>query len=313
MMKSKQLHLLKIVCISVGLVFTLSQIGCSSEQSSSLQEETKPITVGLLICMSEDTPFFISLVEGAREASERYGIELIILYAHDDPELQGNQMKELTRQGVSAIILNPVSDSVHPYVEEVAGRGIPIFTIDRSLACTCIVSHIASNNFDGGRMAGVYMAEVLNRKGNIVELRGTPGSSAAIERGQGFHQAISEYPGINVVTSVSANFNRQDGKKLFEEVLAQYSDIDAVFAHNDDMILGAIESAKQAGRLNEIYFVGFDGIEEAIDALEDGELLATIAQRPKEMGKIGVETVIAYLSGKDISDTIFIDLALILK
>jgi len=312
-MQFKSVYFHKTFYICLILIYIFFQAGCSSENVDIRQEERDQIVIGLLICMSEETPFFISLVKGAHEASERLDIKLIVLYAHDDPDLQAEQMMYLAEQGVQAILLNPVSDSIHSCIVAVTKKGIPVFTIDRCLACTCIVSHIASNNLDGGRMAGVYMAEILNREGKVVELKGTPGSSAALERGNGFNQAISNYSGIELIASVNADFNQHDGKRVFAEILDQYPEIDGVFAHNDDMILGAIQSAKEAGRDKDIIFIGFDGIKEAIDALERGELIATIAQRPEEIGRIGLETVVDYLSGKEVPDTIFIDLALILK
>ncbi|MBN1149753.1 substrate-binding domain-containing protein [candidate division WOR-3 bacterium] len=299
-------------CLLLLLFFLTSTSCVEMSENSELTGTGKP-QVALLICMTEETPFFMSLVKGAQKASDELNAELIVYYAHDDPEIQIEQLKTVVDDGVEAIILNPVSDDVCPVIKEISFTGIPVFTIDRSSNCENIVSHIASNNLEGGAMAGVYLSEMLNRKGIVVELSGTEGSSAATERGRGFHEAIENYPEIEIVYSASASFNRSEGRKIFEDILSKFPVIDGVFAHNDDMILGAIEASKEAQRLDEIVFIGFDGTEEAISSLEKNELTATVAQRPEEMGRIGIETVMKYLSGEDVPDTIFIELALITK
>lgn len=295
------------------LIIELAAVGC--ESTSSPPESTKPrgIVIGILLCMTEDTPFFISLVKGAKEAAERLNVKLAVKYARDNVELQCMQIRSLVDERVSALLVNPVSDAVVPEIEAATVAGITVFTIDRSASCDAIVSHIASDNLSGGRMAGEYLAEMLHRKGKVVELEGTPSSSAARDRGNGFNQAIASFPQIEVVARETANFNKSDGKRVFAGILAEHPEIDGVFAHNDDMILGAIQAAKEAGRAKEIKFVGFDAIEDAIMAIERGDLLASIAQRPTEMGRIGVELAVKYLNGESVPKSTPVDLALIIK
>ncbi|HSJ57280.1 MAG TPA: substrate-binding domain-containing protein, partial [Anaerolineae bacterium] len=261
----------------------------------------------------DETPFFVSLVDGAREAARRHNVTLLVEYAGDDDALQSSQIRSLVARGASALLVNPVSDAVVQEIENAARAGIPVFTIDRSAATNAIVSHVASDNLAGGSMAGEYLAEVLDRRGKVVEITGTPGSSAARDRGAGFHQALAAYLDIEVIAQETGNFRRSDGKEAFARLLAEHPDIDGVFAHNDDMVLGAIEAAREAGRANDISFVGFDAIEEAIVALEEGRLRATVAQRPAEMGRIGVETAFAYLQGEHVPTSILVDLALITR
>jgi ribose transport system substrate-binding protein len=295
------------------LIASLVMAGCVPSPPAPEPTESPEIVIGLLLCMTEETPFFISLVEGAEEAAERLNVKLVVQYAHDDVELQCTQIQTLLDEGVSALLVNPVSDAVAPDIEAAAAAGVPVFTVDRSAPNDAIVCHIASDNLAGGRMAGEYLAEALDREGKVVELEGTPGSSAAHDRGAGFNQAIAAYPNIEVIARETANFNKPDGKAVFARILAERPEIDGVFAHNDDMILGAIEAAQEAGRAEGIAFVGFDAISEAIAALERGDLLATVAQRPAEMGRIGVETAVKYLNGETIPESIPVDLALIIK
>ena len=284
--------------------------GNNGDQSA--EGNDKQYLIGLAISMSSDTQFFISLQAGVEESAAQFNVDILTMYANEDPVVQSEQIIQMADSGIDALLLNPVCDSVIPAVEEVSRRGIPVLTIDRNIHSSFAICHIASDNFAGGRMAGDYLVDALHRKGRIVEITGTEGSSAAFERGQGFREAISNYADIHIVSTICAEFSRDLAREEFRSLLEEDSDIDGVFAHNDDMILGAMEAARQVSS-DGILFVGFDAIDEAINAVENGDLLATVAQRPTEMGRLGMETAIEYLSGKEIPDSIIVDLALILR
>ncbi len=269
--------------------------------------------IGMSLSMSEETPFFVSLVEGARESADRLGVTLEVAYAADSLELQISQMRDFVDRGVDLILLNPVSDGIAGEVEQTSARGVPIITIDRRAPGDCILCHIASDNVAGGRMAGGYLAEALHRQGRVVEIIGTEGSSAAADRGRGFSEAIASYPDIEVVARITADFSRDRAAAAFGLLLESGTAMDAVFAHNDDMILGAIQAARDAGAADTILFVGFDAINEAILAVETGDLLATVAQMPAEMGRLGIETAFEHLEGNPVPDSIIVDLALIVR
>jgi ribose transport system substrate-binding protein len=305
------------------IVIALFLLGLSCGTGDSGQESTgdqDSYVIGIAICMTEETPFFVSLLDGAREAADRLDVELVVVYADENCALQAQQIQQFADRGIDALLLNPVCYGDNPKCFELANAvdsaqadSIPIFTIDRSFHDTGIICHIASDNRAGGKMAGDYLAESLNRSGNIVEIRGTSGSSAALERGAGFREAISLYPGIRLVASIHADFEKAAAEELFTDFLITDSvTVDGVFAHNDDMILGAIAAADAMGR-DDILFIGFDAIDDAISAIESGKLLATVAQRPAEMGRLGVETAVKYLNGEDVPDSIIVDLALILR
>ncbi|HSR33378.1 MAG TPA: substrate-binding domain-containing protein, partial [Anaerolineae bacterium] len=147
--------------------------------------------------------------------------------------------------------------------------------------------------------------------GKVVELEGIAGTSAARDRGQGFNDYMSsQCSGVEIVARQTANFNRAEGLSVFENILQAQPEINGVFAHNDEMILGAIEAAEAAGR-TEMVFVGFDAIDDAVAAVEAGKLAATVAQQPSEMGRLGVEFAIKYLSGESVDEYVPVDLALV--
>ena len=162
----------------------------------------------------------------------------------------------------------------------------------------------------GGKLAGEYIVELLGGKGNVVELEGIPGASAARDRGQGFNEAIGGTD-IEVVAKQTANFDRAQGLTVMENILQAQPEIDAVFAHNDEMALGALEAIKASKR--DILVVGFDATDDAKAAVESGEMAATVEQLPKEIGSLGVETAVKILNGEKVESMIPVDLQLVKK
>jgi ribose transport system substrate-binding protein len=304
-----QLLLLGILLITAACQSAVAPT--ATPQPTATPEPTRVIGISISRLAN---PFFASLRDGAAEAAERLGVEIVVEDADDDADAQATQIQALIDQGVAALLINPVdADAIVASIEAANEAGIPVFTIDRSAAGGEVVAHIASDNLAGGAMAGNYLAETLNEAGNVVELRGIEGTSAAQDRGAGFNEAMADYPNMTIIVSETANFSLEEGETVFTEILEANDDIAGVFAHNDDMILGAIEAARAAGRLEDIQFVGFDAVEAAVEAVEAGELLATVAQQPAEMGRLGIETAVKVLNGETVEASIPVDLALITR
>lgn len=279
--------------------------------------ETQPAaggdyTLGLVIS-TLNNPFFVTLRDGAQAAADEAGAELTIVDAQDDSARMVSGIEDLINQGVDAIIINPTdSDAVVPAIQTANAAGIPVFTVDRGANGGEVVSHIASDNVAGGRMAAEFLCEAIGGEGNVVELQGIAGSSAARDRGQGFNEYMSsECTGAQIVAQQTANFNRDEGLTVFENILQAQPEIDGVFAHNDEMVLGAIQAAEAAGRAEEITFVGFDAIDDAVQAVEDGSLAATVAQQPELMGQLAVETAVSSLNGETVEEFIPVELSLL--
>ncbi|MDH7475541.1 MAG: ribose ABC transporter substrate-binding protein RbsB, partial [Anaerolineae bacterium] len=272
---------------------------------------TKEITLGLSLS-TLNNPFFVTLKEGAEQKAAELGVKLIVVDSQDDPAKEATNIEDLIQKKVDALLINPTdADAVVPSVQKANAAGIPVFTIDRAAAGGNIVSHIASDNVAGGKMAGEYLAQLLGGKGKVVELEGIAGTSAARDRGQGFNEVMANYPDIEIVARQTANFNRAEGLSVFENILQAQPEIDGVFAHNDEMILGAIQAAEAAGRAQDIIFVGFDAIDDAVQAVKDGKLAATVAQQPAQMGILGVETAVKYLNGETVEKFIPVPLSLV--
>lgn len=269
-------------------------------------------SIGLSIS-TLNNPFFVTLAEGAQKAADAAGVTLIIVDAQDDPAREATNIEDLIQRGVDAILINPTdADAIVPSIQKANAAGIPVFTVDRGASAGDVIAHIASDNVAGGRLAGEFLCEALGGSGKVVELEGIAGTSAARDRGAGFNAYLSEScPGVTVIARQTANFNRAEGLSVFENILQAESEIDGVFAHNDEMILGAIEAAKAAGRAGSIVFVGFDAVDDAVAAVNAGDLAATVAQQPAVMGQLGVETAVAHLNGSTVPAFIPVDLALV--
>src|SRR6056297_1732986 len=243
-----------------------------------------------------NNPFFVELKNGAEEKAADLGVEITVVDARDNAAKQLNDIQDLIQRKVDLLIINPTdSDAIVTAIEDANNAGIPVITVDRGANGGEVLVHIASDNVAGGAMAAAFLAEQINFNGKVVELVGIPGTSAARDRGKGFETKLKDYPDIELVAKQSANFNRAEGLKVMENILQAHPDIDAVFAQNDGMALGAVEALRAAGKLDEVVVVGFDAIDDAVKAVEKGEMAGTIAQQPALMGSLSVEKAFDFL------------------
>lgn len=283
-----------------------------SNDNSLVSEETtngevKDFTVGVSIS-TLNNPFFISLKEGIESKAEEEGLKVVISDAQNDSLTQSNQIEDLITQKVDLIIVNPVdSTAVSPSVIAANEADIPIISVDRGSDEGEVLSFISSDNIEGGKMAGQYILDNIEEKDEVAQIEGVPGASSTRERGQGFEEATEGK--IELVASQPANFDRAEGLTVMENMIQANPNIKAVFCQNDEMALGAAEAL--AGNDNDIIIVGFDGNEDAIAAVKEGKIAATVAQKPDEMGKIAIETALKHLNGEQVEKEIASPLELI--
>lgn len=258
-------------------------------------------------------PFFASLQDGAQKAANLFGPQLLVADAGDDDAKQLLDLQTFIEKKVDLIILNPTnSETVVPAIEMANLEGIKIITVDRkSSREDLVISHVASDNLAGGRMAGEFIAEHLQGKGKILELEGIPGTSAAHERGTGFNEVISQHSGLEIIAREIADFNRDKAREITKRLLEKGLVVDAVFAHNDEMILGVLEAFESSQTSKPSILVGFDAISEAVEAVKQKRLTVTIAQQPEDMGWQAVETAVRALRGEQLPSVIFVDLEFI--
>lgn len=300
-----------LLLVTLLVSCTPSAEGRSPAPTATAEDE---LVAGLLLSSLSNNPLYVSLHSGAVEAASRLNVQLLVKDAGNDPARQNEQIEELLGLGVDALIIHAVdSAAVAPAVRAAGDAGVPVFTMERRIQSRSVVSHVSADNVVGGEMAATYVAEALGGNGAVAELLGLTGTSAAQDRSSGFNRVLDTYPGMEIVAREVANFDRRQGQEAFARILQNESRLDAVFAHNDEMILGAIDAAQEAERADEIIFVGFDAVDEAVQAMEEGNLAATIAQQPVEMGRLSVELAVSYLRGETVPENVTVDLALIVN
>ncbi|MEN2767822.1 ribose ABC transporter substrate-binding protein RbsB [Ornithinibacillus xuwenensis] len=305
---------------SLGLVTLLLVVlaACSTEAPGSDDSDDtsegsgdSDVKIGLSVS-TLNNPFFVTLRDGAEAAAKEAGYEIVVSDAQDDPSTQLSDIEDLLQQDIDVLLVNPVdSDAIVSAVELANDAGVPVITVDRSAAGGEIVTHIASDNVAGGEMAGEFIAEKLGNEGNIVELEGIPGASATRERGEGFHNIVDAIDGIEVVANQTANFDRSEGLTVMENIIQSTDGINAVFAHNDEMALGALEALDAQGLLEDVIVVGFDATDDAVAAVDEGRLDATIAQQPALIGEYAVDAAGKVVSGETVEEFIPVELELV--
>lgn len=279
----------------------------SNQTSTSDTKKTSDMKIG--VSMSTlNNPFFVSVREGIEEVSKDKKVEVVIMDAQNDSSTQSNQVEDLITQGLDLIIINPVdSTAISTSVKSANDAKIPVICVDRKSDEGEVVSLVASDNVKGGQMAGEFILETVGENAQVAQLEGIPGASSTRERGEGFKKATDGK--IDLVASQTANFDRAEGMSVMENLLQAQPDLKAVFSQNDEMAMGAAEAIKASGK--DVVIVGFDGNEDALKAVEEGKLSATVAQKPKEMGKIALETALKYLQGEKVEEYVASPLELV--
>ncbi|MFI6872933.1 substrate-binding domain-containing protein [Streptomyces sp. NPDC050400] len=263
----------------------------------------KDLKIGMAVS-TLNNPFFTEMRAGAQAEAKKQGVELTVTDAQNDASQQANQLQNFTSGGMGAVIVNPVdSDAVGPSVRGANKADIPVVAADRGVNKAKTATLVASDNVAGGKQAAKTLADKLGGKGTIVILQGQAGTSASRERGAGFAAGIKEFPGIKVVAKQPADFDRTKGLDVMTNLLQSHPDVDGVFAENDEMALGAIKAlGAKAGTSVDV--VGFDGTPDGFKAVKAGTLYASVAQQPRELGKMAVQNAIKAAQDDEIPDAV---------
>lgn len=287
--------------LGIAAVLVAAVVGAVSFFNNGSSGTTTKVGMSL---STLNNPFFVQMKEGAQAEAKKAGIDLTVTDAQNDASQQTNQLQNFTGEGVKSIIVNPVdSDAVGPAVRGANKQDIPVIAADRGVNKAKAATLVASDNVAGGKLAAKTLAEKLGGKGKIVTLQGVAGTSASRERGKGFAEGIKEFPGIKVVASQPADFDRTKGLDVMTNLIQSNPGIDGVFAENDEMALGAVKAlGSKAGK--SVSVVGFDGTPDGLKAVEAGTLYASVAQQPKELGRIAVQNAVKAARGKDVESMV---------
>ena len=283
----------RIFTVTLCVVVLLSFTSCLKKDSTA----QKVIGVSLL---NRGHLFYKDLEDGLKEEAKKHGYELLVMSADFDLGKQLSQIEDFVARKVDAIILCPVdSRGVGPGVQAATTAGIPVFTADIAAENAPVLCHIASDNIAGGRLAGVYMAKMLNGVGKVAIIN-QPVITSVLDRVQGFREALAKFPGIEIVADVNGQGVRDRALQAASDVLQAHQDLQGVFGINDDSALGALDACEQFKRGN-IVIVGYDATPPAADAIKRGSALkADVVQYPKKIGSSTIEMIHKHFNGQPV-------------
>ncbi|MFP1730053.1 ribose ABC transporter substrate-binding protein RbsB [Lonsdalea quercina] len=265
-----------------------------------------------LVVSTLNNPFFVSLKDGVQKEADKQGYNLVVLDSQNNPAKELSNVQDLTVRGARLLLINPTdSDAVGNAIKMANQANIPVITLDRVSSSGQVVSHVASDNAAGGAAAADFISDKLGEGAKVIQLEGLAGTSAARERGRGFMTSAKRHQ-FDILASQPADFDRTKGLNVMQNLLTAHPTVKAVFAQNDEMALGALRALQTAGR-DDVLVVGFDGTEDGIKAVNGGKLAATVAQRPDQIGIIGVQTADKVLKGEQVPAVIPVDLKLTTK
>ena len=246
-----------------------------------------------------NNPWFVVLGEAAKGRAEELGYEAIVFDSQNDTAKEAAHFENIIAGGYKAILFNRTdADGSIANVRRAKEAGVPVYCIDREIkAVDVAVSQILSDNYSGAVALGQYFVEVVGEEGKYAELMGLVGDSNTWNRSNGFHSVVDRYPGLQMVTQQSADFDRTKALEVMESILQAHSDLDAVFCGNDAMAMGAHQALAAAGKDGQVRVFGFDGADDVVRLIAEGKIVATGMQFPKTMARTAAEFADQWLQG----------------
>jgi inositol transport system substrate-binding protein len=288
-------------------------IACLSCGHGPTEPGRKPIVIGVSVLNLSSE--FVVMVKDAMDARAReLGVQLIVNDAQRDAATQVRQAENFIAQNVDAIILNPCEfEASSPAVDEARAAGIPIVNVN-SETRSVPTAFVGSRDEESGRIAMEYIAQRLGGRGNVLMMQGFMGQAGQIKRDQGAREILAKNPGLKLLADQTADWDRAKAMTLMENWIQSYGPrIDAVFAHNDEMAIGAVIALEQAKRKDKVVVAGVDAITDGLQAVKQGRLDATVFQDAKGQGATAVETAVKIVRKQPYAKETFIPFQLVTK
>lgn len=287
-----------VIAVLVVLLAVPAFMFAGGAKEGSSTSGAKEIVIGMSV-PGLQFPFFVTMKNEAEQAAAKLGARIVFADAQNQSSKQASDVENFIAQGVSAILISPMTtDSLVPAIEDAVKAGIPVATVDRKANTDKVLVHVGADNVQGGRAAAQFIIDKLGNKGTVIELEGTPGSSAAIDRKSGFDEVMKK-SNVQILASQSADFDRAKGQNTMENLIQKYPKFDSVFGANDEMIIGAIEAMSGAA-INPAskVTIGFDATPDAFQYMKAGKLNATIDQFPGKQAGQALQYLVDYIKNK---------------
>ncbi len=298
---------LKVLARIVVLLVIVAMIaGCAAAPA----KKTK--TYGLFMSHMTNA-FTIEMSDAVKAKAAELGVELTVYDGGQDAAKQAGQIETAVTQGISGIVIEPVSvDGLVPAIEAATKAGIPVVVVNQKISKPEAASaFVGVSNVEGGILEMKTAAEAIGGKGNVAFLLGPMGSDAEIGRTDGYYEVLKDYPDIKVVFEQTANWKTDEALTLVENWLQTGTEINAIVANNDGMALGALKAVEDAKMLDKIKIYGLDATPDALAAVKDGRLAATVSQSTTDQGKTAMETVVKLANGEKVEPEILVSFTLI--
>lgn len=320
---SRKLLMLILLAVNTSLIVGCGQRDQSGTASHAVDSRATPPeqvkgTIGFST-LTLTNPFFKTIAETMQQEARQNGYEVLVLSAERDVKKQADQVAEFIVKGVSAIVLNPCdSQSIGPAIQQANAAGIPVFTNDMKYNGTNgqVVCHVATDNDQGGKLAGEAMVTFLGSSGGKIAILHFPQAESCQLRVKGFREVIDAHntqPGaakIEIVTTLDGGAVRDESFKAAKDVIEAFPDLSAIFAINDPSALGARAALEGAGKADQVTIIGFDGQLIGKQAIRDGLILCDPIQFPDRIGKTTIEQIVKHFNGDEVPPVILIPSAL---
>ena len=308
----------RFIAVAVVIPAVLALAACSvsttpgGDTTSTKAAAGKTITIGFSQA-TQQSPFYVALGTGVKQEAAKEGDKVIYVDANGDITKQNNDIQDLITKGVDVLLINPVDPTgIAPSIAAAKAANIPVLTVDRSAPGA--LAAVGRDNVAMGKLVGDALSKALGAKGGkIVEIQGDAGGTVAMDRSKGFHDAFTGNSAVKIVKGPYAEYIRAKAVTAMQDLLQANPDVKAVYAHNDDMALGALQVLKENGR-TDVLVAGVDGLMEAVKSIDSGsEYVATALNDPISEGSIAVENAVKAAKGETIPATIDAGTGLITK
>jgi ribose transport system substrate-binding protein len=308
------------VTLVLLLAAAAATVACNRDPRTDTAAATPVVA---LVLKTLHHPFFVDMRRGAQDAADRLGVQLQVQAAERevDVDKQMQIIENLLQTGISVLCVTPSgSREIVAALVKARDAKVPIVVVDTRVDPDAAAAarlqwetFVGSDNYSGGRLAGQHAVTISGGRARVGILEGVPGHETGDSRVRGFRDAIRDTPGITVVASQTANFEREQGFTVFQNMLQANPDMDLLFAASDLMALGAIEAIAAAGKTGRVRVIGFDALDDAKTAMAVGTMDASVAQFPYEMGKTAVESAVKILNGEKLPAEIMVKLEMVTK
>ncbi|HOP06707.1 MAG TPA: substrate-binding domain-containing protein [candidate division Zixibacteria bacterium] len=296
-----------VIVLSIGLLTLGLACGQADNDGKAKSSDGSHVKIGVSL-LTRTHPFYQDLEEGLKAAADSAGFELLVTAGEFDVAKQKDQVQDFIVQKVNAIVVSPCdSKSIGTAIQAANEAGIPVFTAD--IACLAegakVISHCASDNYEGGKLAAQAVAEAIGNSGKVAIID-HPEVESVIQRVKGFEDEMAAHEGIEIVAKLTGHGVKDQAFRTAEDVLQAHPDVTAFFGINDDSALGVLAAVEKAGKAGKVKIIGFDAVPEARKAIKEGKIYADVIQQPKLIGQTTIESIKTYLSGGEVSPTVLI-------